>query len=123
MKYHAHVSPRSLTTIAGDPLRNYPAYWELMKWYLCWRKVPYESEIVAALLAEDRQGEYSHYPCPLDPSHWHIGRGDGTKTARQRHPQAKRVYRKAVRDEIWRDHEAKVARLVERDSVRGGTGG
>lgn len=103
MKYHANMSPRSLTTVK-DPLSGYPAYWELMKWYLCWRKVPYPTEVIAALLAEARPEGYSHYLCPLDPSHWHIGRGGNKSNKKKRHAQAKRVYRKAVRDEIWRAH-------------------
>jgi hypothetical protein len=103
VKYHANVSPRSLTTVK-DPLSGYPAYWELMRWYLCWRKVPYTSEIFAAIIAENRSEGYSHYPCPLDPSHWHIGRGGNKGDKKKRLAQAKRVYRKAVRDEIWRAH-------------------
>lgn len=118
MKYHPHRSPRTLETAPENPLSGFPAFWELMRWYLCWRKVPYEAEIVAAILAEERNGAYSHYPCPVDPSHWHIGRGDGSKNARQRLPQAKRVYRKAVRDEIWREYEERVAR--ERKAMVGG---
>ena len=103
MKYHANLSPRSLTTVT-DHLSGYPAYWELMKWYLCWRKYPYPTEIIAALVAEDRTEGYSHYPCPIDPTHWHIGRGHRDADKKKRHAQAKRVYRKAVRDEIWRAH-------------------
>lgn len=85
-------------------MKGYPAYWELMKWYLCWRKYPYPSELTAAFVAEERAEGYRHYPCPLDPTHWHIGRGDGHKSVKHRLPQAKRTYRKAVRDEIWRNH-------------------
>ncbi len=103
MKYHANMSPRTLTTVV-DPLKGYPAIWELMKWYTCWRKTPYVSEIHAVLIVEDRPDGYSHYPCPLDSLHWHIGRGGGGRTFHQRIPQAKRSYRKAVRDEIWREH-------------------
>jgi hypothetical protein len=103
MKYHPHQSPRSLTTVT-DHLRGYPAYWELMKWYLCWRKVPYPTEVIAALVVEDRPEEYSHYPCPMHPDHWHIGRGGGNTDPKRRFQQAKRTYRKAVRDEIWRNH-------------------
>jgi hypothetical protein len=104
VKYHPHVSPRSLVTNAADVLSGYPARWELMRWYLCWRKFPYASEVIAALIVEDRAEGYSHYPCPLDPSHWHIGRGGGGNSSNKRYAQAKRVYRRAVRDEIWRDH-------------------
>lgn len=103
MKYHPNMSPRSLVTVE-DPLYGYPARWELMRWYLCWRKVPYLTEVIAALVVDDRPPEYSHYPCPLDPSHWHIGRGGGGNSSKRRFIQAKRVYRKAVRDEIWRAH-------------------
>ena len=103
MNYHTHRSPTSLTTVK-DPLRGYPAYWELMKWYLCWRKTPYAPEIVAAILAEERGEAYAHYPCPLDDTHWHIGRGGTPNPRKQQFQQAKRVYRRAVRDEIWRRH-------------------
>lgn len=106
MTYRPHTSARTLQTVQ-NPLSGYPAYWELMKWYTCWRKYPYPSEVIAALVVESRPGEYRHYPCPLDPFHWHIGRGDNTSSRNQRHTQAKRVYRKAVRDEIWREVEAK----------------
>lgn len=102
VKYHANVSPRALSTVT-DPLAGYPAYWELKWWYLCGRKYPY-SEIVAAIVAEERGSEYSHYPCPVNPEHWHIGRGGGGRTYKQQIGQAKRSYRKAVRDEIWREH-------------------
>lgn len=97
--YHTNMSPQSLTTAGDDPLVGYPARWELMRWYLCWRKYPYPSEIIACLVAEARPEEYAHYPCPLDPTHWHIGRGGGGNTSKKRHIQAKRVYRKAIRDE------------------------
>ena len=98
------MSPRSLTTVK-DPLSGYPAYWELMKWYFCWRKVPYPTEVIAALIVQDRSEEYSHYPCPLvDGAHWHIGRGGRNGDPKRRLAQAKRTYRKAVRDEIWRAH-------------------
>jgi hypothetical protein len=114
--YRPHTSPRALTTVK-NPLSGYPAYWELMKWYLCWRKYPYPTEIIAALVVQDRPEEYSHYPCPLDPTHWHIGRGGGKQDVRRRHAQAKRVYRKAVRDEIWRNHV--VRQEAEERSDRG----
>lgn len=104
MIYHAQRSPRTLETVRGNPLSGYPAYWELMKWYLCWRKVPYQTEVIAALVVEERSEEYRHYPCRLDSSHWHIGRGGGGKPKKQQYAQAKRTYRKAVRDEIWREH-------------------
>jgi hypothetical protein len=97
------MSPRSLQTVV-DPLRGYPDRWELMRWYRCWRKYPYPTEVIAALVAEGRSEEYAHYPCPLDPTHWHIGRGGGANSAKQQFIQAKRVFRKAVRDEIWRAH-------------------
>lgn len=100
-------------------MSGYPAYWELMKWYLCWRKVPYSTEIIATLLAETRGEEYSAYPCPLDAHHWHIGRGGGGKTNRERISQAKRTYRKAVRDEIWRSHVEQ--KTEERELERAGT--
>lgn len=103
MKYRPHTSPRSLTTVV-NPLLGYPDRWELMKWYLCWRKYPYPSEVIAALMVEVRNDEYAHYPCPLDGSHWHIGRGGGGNSSNKRLIQAKRTYRKAVRDEIWREH-------------------
>lgn len=102
-----------------DHLRDYPAYWELMRWYLCWRKVPYPTEVIAALVAEGRSEEYSHYPCPLDPTHWHIGRGGGKKDHRRRLAQAKRTYRKAVRDEIWRAHVVRTREGEARDGVDG----
>jgi hypothetical protein len=107
VKYHPNVSPFTLTTVK-DHIREYPDYWELMKWYICWRKVPYPTEIIAALIAEERSDGYSHYPCPMDPDHWHIGRGGGRQTNKaKRFQQAKRVFRKAVRDEIWRNHVRK----------------
>jgi hypothetical protein len=115
VNYHPHMSPRSLTTVQ-DPLRGYPARWELMRWYLCWRKVPYPSDVIAALVVEERPEEYSHYPCPLDPTHWHIGRGGGQNSSNKRFIQAKRVYRKAIRDEIWRAH----VRKTEEERQRGG---
>lgn len=115
MKYHPHVSPRSLTTVTNH-LVGYPAIWELRLWYLCWRKYPYPTEVTAALVAEDRPPEYSHYPCPLDPTHWHIGRGGGANPRKQQIAQAKRVYRKAVRDEIWRDY---VVRQEAEERARG----
>lgn len=114
MKYHPHMSPRTLTTVK-DPLVGYPAYWELNRWYLCWRKVPYPTEVIAALIVQDRPPEYSHYPCPIDSTHWHIGRGGGGKHPKHRLAQAKRTYRKAVRDEIWRAH---VVREQERERAR-----
>ncbi len=76
----------------------------MMKWYLCWRKYPYPSEVIAALMVETRHEGYAHYPCPLDGSHWHIGRGGGGNSSSKRLIQAKRTFRKAVRDEIWREH-------------------
>lgn len=100
MTYHAHLSPRSLTTVT-DPIRQYPEHWELFRWYACWRKYPYPSEVIAALVVETRDEEYRHYPCPLEPHHWHIGR---KKASGNWLPSAKRRYRKAVRDEIWREH-------------------
>jgi hypothetical protein len=112
------MSPRSLTTVL-DPLLGYPAHWELMKWYLCWRKYPYPSEVVAALVVEARTDGYAHYPCPLDSTHWHIGRGGGRNTRSKQVPQAKRVYRKAVRDEIWREYEEK-QRVVRQQEERDG---
>lgn len=100
------------------PLLGYPPFGVLMDWYQCGRKVPYEAEIHAAILAEERQGEYRHYPCPLDAFHWHIGRGAGGRRRRDQLPQAKRVYRKAVRDEIRREYEeARVVRQEESASV------
>lgn len=104
MKYHAHRSPRTLTT-TSDPLREYPATWELLRWYRCFRKVPYPTEIIASILAEERSSEYRHYPCPLDPTHWHIGRGGNRANPKYLVQRAKRTYRKAVRDEIWMEHE------------------
>lgn len=112
--YHTHLSPRSLTTVE-DPLRGYPARWEMMKWYRCWRKYPYPTEVIAGLVAEARVEGYSHYPCPLDPTHWHIGRGGKQNPSNKQHIQAKRVFRKAVRDEIWRAH---VVRQQEEASRR-----
>ena len=97
--YHPNMSPQSLVTAAEDPLSGYPKRWELMRWYLCWRKYPYPTEIIALLVAEARPEGYSHYPCPLDSTHWHIGRGGGQNGSKKRYIQAKRVYRKAVRDE------------------------
>ena len=114
MKYHAHLSPRELSTVT-KPLEEYPARWELMAWYVCWRKHPYAAEIHAALVAETRSEAYSHYPCPLDSTHWHIGRGGKDADPRKRLTQAKRTYRKAVRDEIWRAH---VVREEERSRER-----
>lgn len=117
MKYHPNMSPRSLTTVE-DHLRHYPKYWELMKWYTCWRKYPYPTEAIACLVAEGRSEAYSHYPCPLEPEHWHIGRGGGQADPRGRIQRAKRAYRKAVRDEIWRDHERK-NRVVRNEESSG----
>lgn len=113
MKYHAYLSPRLLTTVE-DPLRNYPAGWELLRWYRCLRKYPYESEVIAALVAEVRGEEYSHYPCPINPAHWHIGRGGPPKNKAQ-YSQAKRVFRKAVRDEIWREHVVREEERARRE--------
>lgn len=81
--------------------------------------MPYPSEVIAALIVQDRPPEYSHYPCPLDPVHWHIGRGGGQNTSKKRYAQAKRVFRKAVRDEIWRDHV--VRQEEERERAKRGT--
>lgn len=103
--YHANMSPRTLSTV-DRPLYEYPAHWELLRWYKCWRKLPYPTEILAFLIAEDREG-YSHYPCPYNEPHWHIGRGGNRANPRQIGQRAKRVYRKAVRDEIWAEYEAK----------------
>ena len=103
MKYHPHLSPRSLVTVE-NPLVGYPKYWELLKWYTCWRKVPYESDAIAFLVADGRSEEYRHYPCPIHPEHWHVGRGRNQADPRKRIQRAKRTYRKAVRDEIWREH-------------------
>ena len=99
------MSPRALSTVQDNPLLGYPAHWELMRWYRCWRKYPYESEIHAALVAESRQEEYGHYPCPLDSQHWHVGRGGNRADPKKLTQRAKRTYRKAVRDEIWRAYE------------------
>lgn len=118
MKYRPHTSPRELTTVV-DPLRGYPARWELMRWYTCWRKYPYPTEVIAALIVEGRREEYAHYPCPMEPSHWHIGRGGGQNSANHRYIQAKRVYRKAVRDEIWRAHVVREEETA-RDAARAG---
>lgn len=112
------MSPTALKTVV-DPLRGYPAYWELMKWYLCWRKYPYPSEVIAALVVETRSEGYSHYPCPVDSDHWHIGRGDNSKSNRNKIPQAKRTYRKAVRDEIWQRYEEN-ALVVQREEAERG---
>lgn len=117
-KYHPHLSPRTLTTV-DNPLLGYPAYWELMKWYKCWRKYPYPSEVIAALVVETRPEAYQHYPCPLDPTHWHIGRGRNGADPRKLAQRAKRSYRKAVRDEIWREHvvrQAEERELVAQDA-------
>ena len=114
MKYLTYVSPRTLSTVK-DPIREYPSTWELLKWYLCWRKVPYLSEIFAAFLAEERSEEYGHYPCPVDPTHWHIGRGHNKADPRYRIQRAKRVYRKAVRDEIWAEHEERMSVLEQEE--------
>lgn len=114
--YHAEMSPLALMTV-DDPLKGYPARWELMRWYRCWRKYAYPSDVVAALLAEARPDGYAHYPCPLDSTHWHIGRGGGANPAKQQHIQAKRVYRRAVRDEIWRAHVVRQA-AEERERER-----
>jgi hypothetical protein len=103
VKYHANMSPRSLSTVR-DHIREYPARWELLRWYKCWRKLPYPSDLIAALIAEERPG-YSHYPCPYGEPHWHIGRGGNKANPAQLTQRAKRVYRKAVRDEIWADYE------------------
>jgi hypothetical protein len=121
LMYHPQMSPRSLETVV-DPLIGYPARWELMRWYTCWRKYPYPTEVIAALVAEGRRQEYAHYPCPLDPTHWHIGRGGGQNPSKKRHIQAKRVYRKAVRDEIWRAHVVREEEQ-ERERDREGTVG
>ena len=99
MRYHAHTSPRTLSTVT-DPIRLYPAHWELMRWYDCWRKYPYPTDLIAALIADERPEEYRHYPCPVNPEHWHIGRGGNHADPKYRSQRAKRSYRKAVRDEI-----------------------
>ena len=116
MKYHAHMDPRTLPGVI-DPLLGYPRFGVLMNWYQCWRKVPYQAEIFAAILAEERAGEYRHYPCPLDPDHWHIGRGHGGRRRKDQLPQAKRVYRKAVRDEIIREHEMRRRVVREKEEA------
>lgn len=116
MKYHANVSPRSLSTVT-DPLREYPAHWELLRWYRCWRKYPYPNEVSAFLIAEKRSEEYRHYPCPVDSTHWHIGRGRNKADPAKLSQRAKRSYRKAVRDEIWREYEQKKANATEESSV------
>jgi hypothetical protein len=115
--YHSQVSPRTLTTIPGDPISNYPARWELMLWYRCWRKYPYPTEAIAAIAVEGKSEDYAHYPCPIDPSHWHHGRGGGGRTSKQQHIQAKRVYRKAIRDEIRRAYDV-VHQQEERERGR-----
>lgn len=115
MRYRPEMSPSLLETALEDPLSGYPARWELMRWYLCWRKYPYPTEAIAFLVAEGRSAEYAHYPCPLDPTHWHIGRGGGQNGSKQRYIQAKRVYRKAVRDEKI---EAYVGRKQEEERAR-----
>jgi hypothetical protein len=117
--YHANVSPQSLSTVV-DPLKGYPARWELMRWYTCWRKTPYVTEAIAALVAEARPEGYAHYPCPLDASHWHIGRGGRPNPYKQQLVQAKRVYRKAVRDEKIEAH--RVARIQQEETDCGGRG-
>lgn len=104
MKYKAEVDPRQLSTVT-DPLRGYPEIWELLLWYRCWRKYPYPSEVIAALVVQDRRDDYHHYPCPLGGEHWHIGRGSGGKRVRDLIAGAKRRYRKSVRDEILADYE------------------
>lgn len=117
VKYHANVSPRTLSTVNGDPLANYPKHWELLRWYKCWRKLPYPSDLIAALIAETRSEEYRHYPCPFEPTHWHIGRGGNRANPRQLLQRAKRTYRKAVRDEIWAEYEEK-QRVVREEEER-----
>lgn len=110
-RYHSHVSPRSLSSLERQsPLSAYPAHWELMRWYKCWRKTPY-SEVIAALVVPDRGPEYSHYPCPFDPSHWHIGRGFNKANPKYLTARAKHTYRRAVRHEIWAEHEARKANV------------
>lgn len=106
-RYFAHVSPRTLSTVT-DPIRSYPANWELMHWYDCWRKYPYPVEVAAAIVAERRSEEYRHYPCPRDPSHWHVGRGGNQANPKYRLQRAKRSYRKAVRDEIRTEIEERM---------------
>lgn len=102
MKYRPYTSPRSLGV--QDPIREYPPLPVLMQWYLCTRKYPYPTEAIAALIVDDRDETYGHYLCTVDPTHWHLGRGGNHTTMRQKITQAKRVFRKAVRDEIWREH-------------------
>lgn len=104
-RYHSHVSPRSLSTLDGkDPIRNYPAHWELLRWYKCWRKYPYAAEGHAALIVKERVGDYSHYPCTYDSGHWHIGRGKNRANRSGLTQRAKHTYRRAVRHEIWQEH-------------------
>lgn len=107
-KYHPNLSARSLTT-TDNHLTQYPAHWELLRWYRCWRKYPYPSDVIAALMVEMRTDGYAHYPCPVDPTHWHIGRGGNGADPRKLLQRAKRSYRKAVRDELWREYERKQA--------------
>ncbi len=114
MKYITYMSARDLQT--PKSVMEYPAYWELMKWYKCWRKIPYPSEVIAAIIAEERSEEYRHYPCPLYPHHWHIGRGGGLADKRKLTQRAKRSYRKAVRDEIWAEHEEKLRVVREEEN-------
>ena len=102
MKYQPYTSPRTLGV--KDPIRHYPEIRVLMDWYLCTRKYPYPSEVIAAIMAEERDETYGHFLCTVDPTHWHIGRGGNHTTYRQKIVQAKRVFRKSVRDEIWREH-------------------
>lgn len=101
--YHAHTPARSLST-TSDPLRQYPEIPELLWWYKCARKYPYPSDLIACLIAETRSEEYRHYPCPVDSTHWHVGRGQNNAEKKYLVQRAKRAYRKAVRDEIWREH-------------------
>lgn len=106
--YKAFTSPFTLTT-TEDHLRAYPKHGELMRWYLCLRKYPYAQETHAALVVFEKGEEYSHFPCQIDPTHWHIGRGHGKAPRNMLTQRAKRRFRKAVRDEIWAAHEKRSA--------------
>lgn len=102
--YKPHMPASELQTVRGDRLSSYPAHWELLRWYACWRKFPYQTEAIACLVSEARGPEYAHFPCRVDSSHWHLGRGGNKADPRKLLQRAKRVYRRAVRDEIWRRH-------------------
>jgi hypothetical protein len=99
MRYRPYKSPLDLKT--PRPHWSYPARWELIDWYVCTRKFPFDSLDEAQASAVTRtDGDYHGYPCPTGRKHFHVGRG--APRERPNLEQARRTYRKSVRDELWR---------------------